>query len=60
MKPIYKSKTFWFNGLVGTFGILEAADLSVVPDAYEGYIIIGIAIIGFWLRMITTDPVSMT
>lgn len=58
MKAWYTSKTIIFNGLVGTFGILEAADLSVIPDEYEGYVILAIAIVGFWLRLITSSAIG--
>ena len=57
-KAWFKSKTIIFNGLVGTFGILEVADLSVLPDEYEGYVIVAIAIVGFWLRLITSSAIG--
>lgn len=57
-KAWFKSRTIIFNGLVGTFGILEAADLSMLPDDYRGYVIVGIAITGMWLRLITTSAIG--
>lgn len=47
-------RTRILSGVIGTLGILEASDLSFIPDQYEGYITIGIAIAVFWLRQITT------
>ena len=51
-------KTLVFNGIVGTLGILETADFSFLPDETKGPLLIAVAIIGFWLRLLTTTPVG--
>ena len=51
-------RTQIWNCIVGTFGILEVADLSFLPDAYKGYAIVVIAVVSFWLRTLTTGPVG--
>jgi len=51
-------RTTLLSGIVGTLGILEVADLSVIPDRYEGYITIGIAVSVFWLRLITSTKIG--
>ena len=51
-------KTQIWNCIVGTFGILEVADMSFLPDDYKGYAIVGIAVVSFWLRTITTGPIG--
>lgn len=49
-------RTRILSGIIGTLGILEMSDLSFIPDEYEGYITIGIALSVYWLRQITTTP----
>ena len=51
-------RTQVWNCIVGTFGILEVADLSFLPDEYQGYAIVAIAVVSFWLRTLTTGPVG--
>ena len=51
-------RTQIWNCIIGTFGILEVADLTFLPDAYKGYVIVAIAVISFWLRTLTTSPVG--
>jgi len=51
-------RTIIFNGLVGTVGILETADFSFLSDDTKGPLLIAIAIIGFWLRLLTTTPMG--
>ena len=51
-------RTQIWNCIVGTFGILEVADLSFLPEAYKGWAILVIAVVSFWLRNITTGPVG--
>lgn len=47
-------RTRLLSGVIGTLGILEVSDLSFIPDAYEGYVTVGVAILVFWLRQVTT------
>lgn len=49
-------KTRILSGVIGTLGILELADLSFIPDKYEGMVTVAIAILVFWLRQVTTTP----
>lgn len=51
-------RTAVFNGLIGTVGILETADYSFLPDETKGPLLIAIAIIGLWLRVLTTTPIG--
>jgi len=51
-------RTQIFNAVIGTVGILETADYSFIPDEYKGPLMIVIAVIGLWLRTLTTGPVG--
>ena len=51
-------RTMIFNGLLATLGVLETADLSFLPAETSGPILIGAALGGVWLRIITTTPVG--
>ena len=51
-------RTIIFNLIAGTLGILEAADLTFIPDPYGKYILIIVPIVNLWLRTITTGPIG--
>jgi hypothetical protein len=51
-------RTVIFNGVIGTLGILETADYSFLPDEIKGPLLIGVAIGGLWLRLLTTSPMG--
>ena len=51
-------RTIIFNGIVATVGILEAADYSFLSDEIKGPLLIGVAIGGMWLRLLTTTPMG--
>ncbi len=51
-------RTQIWNAAVAVFGILEAADMSFLPDEYKGQAIVVIACVSAVLRQITTGPVG--
>ena len=53
-------RTLLFSLLLATLGVVEATDwASLIPDGpNKGWILLGIAIIVAWLRVITTTPVG--
>ena len=51
-------RTQIWNSIVAVFGVLEAADLSFIPDQYKGQAIVFIAVVSAVLRQITTGPVG--
>lgn len=58
---IKSSRTLIASTLIGMIGIIEV-NLHLVKDAIGednyGFLVIGIGILMFWLRMITTTPVQ--
>lgn len=57
---IHKSRFLDFGALIGVFGVLEQ-NLPLVREQlgdYYGIIFIGIAVITFMLRYVTTGPVG--
>ena len=61
-KPIYKSKTFWFNALTGALTVaaaLQNSALAADPKVQAGvvlFITVGNAV----LRLISDQPVTIT
>lgn len=51
-------RTTVYNSMIGTMGVLIAADYSFLPHEYAGPVFIGMAIVGQWLRQVTTSPVG--
>lgn len=60
-KPIWESKTFWFNflGLIVEFAASPAA-LKLIPADWMPYITAGDLFINLILRLLTTQPVTLT
>lgn len=57
MKPIWKSKTFWFNLLAAGAAIAQGQPLhEVVPPELLAAVVAGINIA---LRLITEEPVTV-
>lgn len=56
MKSLKKSKTIWFNLIIASVGILELNLhlLQSVLGEYYGAVFIFVAMIGAWLRVLTT------
>lgn len=56
MKSLKKSKTIWFNLIIASIGILELNLhlLQSVLGEYYGAVFILVAMIGAWLRVLTT------
>lgn len=56
MKSLTKSKTIWFNLIIASVGILELNLhlLQSVLGEYYGVVFIFVAMIGAWLRVLTT------
>lgn len=52
-------RTQIWNALIAVFGVLEAADMSFLPDQYKGQAIVVIAVVSAVLRQITTGPVGV-
>ena len=61
MKPIWKSKTFWFHALVLLLTLLDALIThKVVTDPQRvAWIMVGISLLGVLLRIVTDQPVSL-
>lgn len=53
MKPLYKSKTFWFNVAAVAVQVSQVAPLS--PEAAAAVVGIGNVV----LRLLTTQPVTV-
>ena len=52
-------RTLAWSGLVAAAGVLEVTDFSpLVPDRYQGWTLLAIALVTAWLRVITTTPVG--
>lgn len=60
IKKRLKSKTHWFNIIVGTLGILEAnfGLLRAQLGDHYGAAFIAVAVVGFMLREATKEPVE--
>ena len=61
MKPIWKSKTFWFHVLVVLLTLLDAlVTHKVVTDPQRvAWLMVGISLVGVLLRMITNQSVTL-
>ena len=65
MKKLFKnwhrSKTQWFNGAIILSGLVQANIEEfrvVVPPVYFGIFLIGVGMVGWILRTITTQPIE--
>lgn len=59
-KPIYKSKTFWFNLLAFIAAIAGAFGYSgQVPEEWKVFIPAIVALINIVLRTVTKEPVRL-
>ena len=54
-KPFWTSKTLWFNALILVYGILQAIEANKM----QGILAMTVAIIGVYLRTLTTKPLSL-
>lgn len=62
MKPIYASKTFWFNIFAGALLVLEAqlgALTAVLPAHFGPWVLLVIPLANVVLRAITTEAVKI-
>jgi putative heme iron utilization protein len=63
-KPIWESRTVWANIIATVVAIagvvLEMSDALALPDKWEVYLTLGIAIMNIFLRTLTTQPVRWT
>lgn len=61
-KPVWKSKTFWFNLLVGLLTLLDA-NMGYIqqfaPEQVYLYIAAGVAAVNLFLRTITKQAVGV-
>lgn len=56
-KPIWHSKTFWVNLLMGLAALLSEVS-NVLPDLLDPkWILFGLAVINLVLRLLTDQPV---
>ena len=52
-------RTLLWSALIATAGVLEVTDFApLVPDRYEGWTLLAIALVTAWLRVITTSPIG--
>lgn len=62
-KPIWESKTFWANVIafsVAALGVvLDMSDALALPDKWEVYLTLAVALMNVGLRFITSQPVSL-
>lgn len=61
MKKYLKSKTVWFNTLVGIMAVLETQTqvfASFVGAEYLPYVALGITFVNIYLRSITTEALE--
>jgi hypothetical protein len=59
-KSLFKSRTFWFNALVGVLAILSADNVvKVIPTRYAPSVSAVVAGVNIILRLYTTEPVSI-
>jgi hypothetical protein len=56
MKWLKGQRTRLFGTIVSILGVVELYAREVIPDAYQGYILMGIGIAVIILRQITTTP----
>lgn len=60
MKPIWKSKTFWVNGITG---IIQAAELARITDYLttdqQLYFAVAVFALNVPLRWMTSKPVTL-
>lgn len=59
-KPIWRSRTFWFNVLTAFVGILAVLGQSPLTAEFTEHILVGVGIINVVLRLVTTRPVELT
>lgn len=52
-----KSKTLWFSVGLAALGALET-QIKLIPDEYQGQVLILIATVSATLRYLTTQPLS--
>lgn len=58
-KPLYLSKTLWFNVLTIALTVLEmVADLPFLTPEYAQIILIVVAAVNVGLRLLTSQPVT--
>lgn len=58
MKPLYRSKTAWFQGLTFAVGVLQLST-EIVPATWTPYILFGISVLNLALRMVTSEGVTL-
>jgi hypothetical protein len=61
-KPIWKSKTFWFNVIAGGVAVLSALDIGFTGEldpSLEPYIVPIVAVINLILRAVTKSAVYL-
>lgn len=60
-KNWHKSKTQWFNGLLVLVGLVQAnieEFRAIIPPSYFGLVLVGVGMMGWVLRTITTQPIE--
>lgn len=59
MKRWWQSKTIWVQIATAIIGGLEAAQaVQVVPNGYEGYLFVALAVLNAVVRFRTVGPVK--
>lgn len=61
MKSLFASKTFWVNLVSGSVMFLTGSDtLAIIPPAAVPFVAAFVFALNIGLRMVTTEPVSLT
>ncbi len=58
MKPWYKSKTIWVNGIAFAAAILSGMASDPAFAAYVPQIMMALSVVNIGLRIITKDPIE--
>lgn len=60
-RKCYKSRSQWFNGALIMSGLVQAnveEFRQIIHPSYFGLFIIGVGMVGWYLRTITTTPME--
>lgn len=58
-KPAFTSRTIWLSILTIALGGLTAAQTLELPEPMAGYVLIGVGLVNFLLRLVTKEPVTL-